>query len=187
MFNKVKFGFRIAGLALMIAGCGTYRWTSRVPEELRTVAVPVFENQTMSAELGPMISQWTLREFQREGTFKIRRTGDSSIEVQGIITKASRRGVAFDRSYGLRASEYRYIVEAKVSIINKKTGKVLQENRPYIAETTFLTQSGDLLTGERNAAARIAQDMARQIVDDVLAYPYNKQDSGSGKIEGVQK
>ncbi len=184
MFGKVKTGVLFLGFALALAGCSSYRWASRVPEELRTVAVPVFENQSMNAELGPMISQYTLREFQREGTFAIRRTGDSSIEVQGIVTKATRFAIAFDRNYGLRASEYRYVVEANVSIINKETGKVLQENRPYRAETTFLTQ-GDVLTGERNAAARIAQDMARQIVDDVLSYPYNKQ--GSGKVEGAQK
>ncbi len=184
MLGKIKVGLLSVVLVLIVAGCASYSWTSSVPEELRTVAVPVFENQTMNAELGPMISQYTLREFQREGTFKIRRTGDSVIEIQGVITKAVRSGVAYDRDYGMRAREYRYIVTANVSIVNKKTGEVLQENRPYTAETTFLTQ-GDLLTGERNAAARIAQDMARQIVDDVLSYPYNKE--GYGRIEGVQK
>ena len=54
-----------------LAGCANYRGTSSVPEELRTVAVPVFENRTSSAELGPIITQYVLREFQREGTFSV--------------------------------------------------------------------------------------------------------------------
>ena len=155
------------------AGCSSYRWTSPVPEELRTVAVPVFENRTSSAELGPIVTQYTLREFQREGTFSIRRSGDSALEVQGSIVKASRDPAAFNRGYGSRASEYRYTVTAEVSLINKNTGKVLLNNRRYVAETTFLTR-GDLLTTQRDAAARIAQDFARQIVDDVTSFDYDK-------------
>lgn len=166
---------RLAVLSLVIAlaGCANYRWTSNVPEELRTVAVPVFENRTSSAELGPIVTQYVLREFQREGTFSIRRSGNSALEVQGSIVKTSREAAAFDRGYGSRASEYRYIVTAEISLINKDTGRVLLNNRRYVAETTFLTR-GDLLTSQRDAASRIAQDFARQIVDDVTAFPYEK-------------
>ena len=45
-------------------------------------------------------------------------------------------------------------------------------NRKYTTETTFLSQ-GDLLTGQRNAAARIAQDLGRQIVDDLTAWSFD--------------
>ena len=174
---KKSVVWRLSSVVLVLAalaGCASYRWTSSVPEELRTVAVPVFENRTSSAELGPIVSQYVLREFQREGTFAIRRAGDSSLEVQGVIVKASRDPAAFNRGYGSRASEYRYTVTAEVSLINKDTGKVLLNNRRYVAETTFLTR-GDLLTTQRDAAARIAQEFARQIVDDVTAFDYNRQ------------
>ena len=162
--------------ALILAGCALpeYRWTSRVPDELRTVAVPVFQNRSEAAELGAITTQYTLREFQREGTFSIRRSGDAAIEVQGAIVKAERRPVSFARGYGMRADEYRYYVTAEVSIVDKDRGKVLQQNRKYVAETTFMIQ-GDLLTGQRDAAQRIAAELARQIVDDVVSYPYNKR------------
>lgn len=171
--NRLRTGLALILPVIALCGCSSYRWTSRVPEEIRTVAVPVFENRTLSAELGPIVSQYVLREFQREGTFSIRRSGDSSIEVQGSIVKADRRPVSYDRAYGSRASEYRYLVTAEVSIVNKDSGRVLQANRKYVGETTFLVQ-GDLLTSQRNAAQRIAQDLARQIVDDVVSYPYNR-------------
>jgi len=178
--------FRLAFIAAVMAGCANYRWTSRVPEELRTVAVPVFENRTHSAELGPIVTQYVLREFQREGTFKIRRTGDSSIEVQGTIISAAGGTLSYDRSYDNRGREFRYTVVAEVSIINKDTGKVLQNNRRYNATTTYLVIGGDILTGRRDAAARVAVELARQIVDDVTSWPYNKP-AGTGRAEGVQK
>ena len=172
MTNLVRTGLALVLPALALCGCANYRWTSGVPEEMRTVAVPVFENRTMSAELGAIVSQYVSREFQREGTFSLRRSGASSIEVQGSVVKAERHPVSFDRAYGSRADEYRYLVTVEVSIVDKDAGRVLQSGRPYTGETTFLVQ-GDLLTAQRNAAQRIAQDIARQIVDDVVSYPYD--------------
>lgn len=163
--------------AAFLAGCAGYRWTSDVPEEIRTVAVPVFENRTDAAEIGPVATQYVLREFQREGTFSIRRSGDSSLEVQGVIVRADTHSVRYDRSYGSRASEFRYKVTAEISLVNKDTGKVLMDRRQFSASTTFLVQ-GDRLTGQRNAAQRISQELAQQIVDAVVSYPYERNAGG---------
>lgn len=159
--------------AVWVCGCADYRWTSSVPEELRTVAVPEFQNQSRLAELGPVTTQYTLREFQREGTFAIRRSGDSSIEVQGIIKKVEFKPVAYARGYRMRAGEYRCFATLEASLIDKDKGKVLLENRSYTAETTIAVQN-DLLTAQRNAVPRLAAEFARQIVDDALNYPYGK-------------
>jgi hypothetical protein len=63
---------------------------------------------------------------------------------------------------------------------------VLLERKGLKGETTFLTQN-DLLTGQKNAAARIAQDLARQIVNEALALPIRGNCKGTGAVEGVQK
>ena len=176
------------GALTLASGCASYTWGTSVPEEFRTVAVPVFENLTEAAELGPIVTQYTLREFQREGTFKIARPGDAAIEVQGSIVKMLRGGVAYDRGSGMRATEYRYIVTANVTFVDKRNGKVLRERKGMQAETTFLTQN-DLLTGQRNAAGRIASAFARQIVNEAVALPFGKRSGKrrSGAVEGVQK
>jgi len=168
----------VAALALGLGGCASYTWTSAVPEEYRTVAVPVFENRTKDAELGPIAAQYTRREIQREGTFKLKRTGRAAIEIQGAIVGARRGALTYDRSLGTRANSYRYTVTAEISVIDKKNGKVLLDNRRYVAETSFLTQN-DLLTGQRNAAARIGQDLGRQIVDDLVAWSFAKPEESS--------
>ena len=145
-----------------------------MPEEIRTVAVPEFQNSTNLAELGPITTQYTLREFQREGTFSIRRSGDSSIEVQGRVTKVDFRPIAFDRGHGMRAGEYRCFATIEVTVLDKDRSKVLLAKRVHKAETTITVQ-GDLLTARRNCVPRLAAEFARQIVDDVLSYPYNRK------------
>ena len=165
-----------AALALL-AGCAGYRWTSDVPESRRTISVPVFENRTNYAEFDATATKHVLREFQREGTFKIRREGGSALELQGVVTKVTLNGIDYDRGYDRRASEYRMKVTVECSLIDKVENKVLFNNRRFVGETTFLSQR-DVLTGQRNASDRIATDLARRIVDGVLSH-YAKDPSAS--------
>ena len=163
----------VAALAIGLGGCASYTWTSAVPEEYRTVAVPVFENRTKDAELGPIATQYTRRELQREGTFKLKRTGQAAIELQGAIVSSRRGALTYDRSLGTRANSYRYMVTAEISVIDKKNGKVLLDNRRYAAETSFLTQN-DLLTGQREVYEVFVALRTRQIVDDLVAWSFAK-------------
>ena len=183
--RMVVLGLALGSIALL-SGCAGYTWGTSVPEEYRTVAVPVFENLTEVSEMGPTITQYTLREFQREGSFKVVRPDDAAIEVQGVIRKMTRLGIAYDRARGMRASEYRYEILVDVTFVDRRKGKVLLERKGLQGETTFLTQN-DLLTGQKNAAARIAQDLARQIVNEALALPLKGDGKGTGAVEGVQK
>ena len=151
----------------LAAGCRAYVWTSSVPADLRTVAVPTFRNESDVTELGNVVARQVLREFQREGTFRIAAREDCAIEIQGVLKDASQHTVAYERKTGLRTREHSLSVVAEVSFVNRKTGQVLVDNRRYRARTTFLAND-DVLTAQRDASGRIAEDLARQIVDDAL-------------------
>lgn len=158
----------VVPMLVLVAGCRAYTWTSTVPAELRRVAVPTFRNESDVTELGNVVTRQVLREFQREGTYKIASTDDCAIEIQGVLKDAHQHAIAYERKTGLRNREHRLQVSAEVSFINKKTGQVLVNNRRYRAQTTFFAND-DILTAERDASGRIAEDLARQIVDDALA------------------
>lgn len=155
-------------LALFASGCANYSWRPSLPEKMRTVYVPTFRNESSVTGLGSAITTQTLREFQREGTFKIRPVGESAIEIQGIVKDSDSHAVAYARKTGERNREYRLNATAIVSFIDKTSGKVLIDNRRYSATTSFLA-GDDILTGERDATGRLAEDLSRQIVDDALA------------------
>ena len=156
-----------AALAMLACGCAAYSWRPSVPADRRTVAVPTFRNESNVTALGSALTRQTLREFEREGTYKIRPAGDSALEIQGIVKDSSSHSVAYGRKTGERNREYRLRATAEISFIDKTTGRVLVDNRRYTAQTTFLAND-DILTGERDAAGRLAEEMARRIVDDAL-------------------
>ena len=166
---------------LALAGCANYRWTSPVPADMRTVTVPTFRNESNILELGAVATRQVLREFQREGTFKIASADDAAIEVQGVIKAASVGRIYFKREMAMRAYEQRRSVSAEVSFIDRRNGKVMVNNRKYMAETTYCSDS-DMATARRDASGRAAEDLARQIVDDVTACRW---DNAKGK-EGAK-
>ena len=134
---------------------------------MRTVSVPTFRNESEVNELGAAASRQLLREFQREGTFKIRTTGDSALEIQGVIKSVSPSMSAYNRRQGGRVAAYDVSATAEISVIDKRSRKVLVDNRRYVANATF-TAGQDKSTAVRDASGRLADDLAQKVVDDLL-------------------
>ncbi len=167
---RTKFALNlllVLGGSLLMSGCGTYRATSGVPAELRTIAVPVFENKTGYPEFGAIATQHALREIQREGSFKIAPLESASLKLLCSV-HSEKRGFSLNRTYGTRASENRFRLIASVTLVERSTGKFLLDNLQIEAMTTFMTYD-DMLTGMQSAAPRVSEELARNIVDTVLA------------------
>jgi len=163
----MNLGLAVA-MCVWLAGCASYRITSDVPGELRSIAVPVFENETGYPEVGAIVAQGALREFQREGTMKIKSLDNASLKLLGTVRRGETIPVRFDRSYGSRAAEYRYTLIAEITLVEHGTGRLLLDAVQVSGATTFLTYD-DMLTGMQNAYPRIAKELSRAIVDTVLA------------------
>jgi len=172
----------IAPALALVAGCRAYTWTSPVPAEMRTVAVPTFRNESSVTEMGSVLKRQILREFQREGTMKIAAVGDSAYEVQGVVTSSGSTSAAYETRKIVRNHEFRLKVRARVSVIDKTTGAVVIGDRLYEADTTYLT-SADRLTAERDASGRVAEALARQIVDDVVSRNWGTDDADENRAE----
>ena len=68
---------------------------------------------------------------------------------------------------GARIASREFDAHAEISVIDKRSRKVLVDNRPYTARTTF-TAGQDRTTAMRDASGRLMDDLARQVVDDIL-------------------
>lgn len=153
---------------VLLSGCASsYTWRSSVPAEMRTVSVPTFANQSDLMEIGALSTRQILREFQREGTFAIRPIGEAALEIQGVVQHVSAGTVSYNRRSWMRFSASALEMSVLVSVIDKSSGTVLIDNKQYKAETT-MTIGQDLTSAERDASGRLADDLARQVVDDVL-------------------
>lgn len=164
----------VAACAAILAGCWTsYCWRSQVPVEKRTVTVPTFANETDVMELGAVASRQLLREIQREGTFRIANDDDAALEVQGVVKGLGASGVSYDRRAGARYSSFTLVAIVEVSVVDKAKRAVLVDAKRYTASAS-VTASQDLMTAKRDASGRIMDDLARQVVDDLLNIKFSK-------------
>jgi len=159
--------FTLLGASLVFSGCTGYRWTSGVPGEMRSVSVPVFRNESRIPGLGNMVTRELLHEFGREGTFAVAAVGKGAVEIQGEVVSCSASTLSYDRRSGMRNREAGLMITVKVSVIDRLTSKVLVNDRSYSATVSFVS-TDDIVTGEREAANRLAEDFARQVVDDLV-------------------
>ena len=171
--------FRFAALlalAASAAGCGTsYRWRSDVPPSARTVSVPTFANESSVTGLGAAAARQILREIQREGTFKVAAGDDAALEIQGVIKKVQSGGAAYDRRAGMRYASFTLSAAVEVSVIDRRTKKVLVNNRLYSA-TAPVTSSQDMVTSRRDASGRLMESLATQVVDDLLNLDFDVEE-----------
>ena len=152
----------------LVAGCATsYSWKPRVPSAMRTVWVPSFRNETSLAEIGAISTRQIAREFQREGTFRLAAADDAALEIQGTVKSLANGVVGYNRRTLSRHVTSEFQMVAVVSVIDKREGKVLVDNKKYQAQTSMVVGQ-DVATAERDASGRLADDLARQVVDDVL-------------------
>lgn len=166
--RRVLFLALSAAVAAISVGCKSgYVWTSPVPPAKRTVSVPTFRNESEVTEFGSIATRQVLREFQREGTFKIKTNGDAAIEVQGIVEKIDTSVSGYDRRSGMRIASYAVTSEVSVSVIDKASGVVLLDNCKFTARASF-TAREDYMTALRDASGALADDLARQVVDAVV-------------------
>lgn len=161
----------VVSLALSVSGCASYSWTSSVPAKMRTVQVPTFRNETILTETAPVVTRQILREFQREGTFKLMTEG-AALEVQGAVTEASSYGMETNYRIGSRYYGGTLRIVAVVSVIDKLNGRVLVDNRAYVGEAPF-SSGHDVTTALRDASGRAADMLAQRVVDDVLKIDFN--------------
>lgn len=161
-------GVAALSLAAALVGCGTsYAWRPAVSERMRTVCVPTFANETDVSEMGAVAARQLLREIQREGTFRVADADDAAIEVQGVVKRLRAGGGAYDRRTGMRYASYTMRADVEISVIDKARRAVLVDARKYVASAQ-VTSSQDLMTAKRDASGRLMEDLARQVVDDLL-------------------
>lgn len=170
----MKYSALFSVSLLLLCGCASYSWKSNVPVKKRTISVPVFRNESNILRLGAVCSTQLSRELQREGTFKLDK--NPSYEIQGVVKTASTSSLNITRANVTRLKEHVITAEAQVSLIDKISNSIVIDAKVYKARTTVLA-GHDIITAERDASGRLAEDLSRQIVDDIIDYTSQQEES----------
>lgn len=148
----------VLSAALFFAGCSGYSNKSLYSQDIKSVYVEMFDNETFRRDLEYDLTNAIAKRIESETPYKIisdRNKADTILS--GKITKLEDSVLTLDRDSG-RALEEQAEVTAKFSWKNLKTGEYLLENSSVTASATFSQfQEQGYNYGSKVAANKLAE------------------------------
>ena len=168
---KLRRAFWLAML-LAHSGCGyhTAGHAVQLPENVKTIAVPAFVNETSTYRIEQMLTSAVVREFTtRTHYHMLTRAGDAAdATLRGTVVSTSASPLTYNSSTGQAASVL-VVVSMRVSLTDRQ-GKVLYQNPSYLFREQYEV-SQDLASffeEDTPAFRRLSQDFARTLVSNIL-------------------
>jgi outer membrane lipopolysaccharide assembly protein LptE/RlpB len=159
-------------LALMLsAGCGyhTAGHAVQIPENIRTIAVPAFKNETLTYRIEQLLTASVVREFTTRTRYHvISDPADADATLRGTVLSTVASPLTYDTATG-RAASVLVVVSMNVQLVNRN-GTVLYQNPSYVFREQYeLSQDLQSFFEEDSPAfRRLSRDLARTLVSNVL-------------------
>ena len=165
---------RAAWLVLLVAGasCGyhTAGHSVQLPENVKTVAVPAFVNETNTYRIEQMLTSSVVREFATRTHYHILNTPGEAADatLRGTVVSASSTPLTYNAATGQAASVL-VVVSMRVSLTDRQ-GKVLYQNPSYLFREQYEVSQDLASFFEEDSPAfrRLSQDFARTLVSNIL-------------------
>lgn len=147
-----------------LTGCKGYTCGSPVPENLRTVHVAAFENNTLYPMAGSMVTQHLMRSMTEDGTFTLTTLDAAPLRIHGKVSGLDTRTVRYDHNNVILPTEYRVTISAVIYVYNTQTGEMLLNGQTVTAEDYLLTRN-DYTTGMMDALPALSAKLAQNILE----------------------
>jgi len=159
-------------LLLVSTGCGyhTAGHTVTLPDNVKTIAVPSFVNDTRTYKIEQTLTAAVVREMVTRTHYQILNRPDSEADatLRGEVLSSSASPLTYDSQTG-RAASVLVTVSMKVSLTDK-SGKVLYQNPAYLFREQYQVsrELTSFFEEDSPALERLSQDFARTLVSNIL-------------------
>jgi len=154
------------------SGCGyhTAGHTVQLPENVRTIAVPTFKNETTTYRIDQMLTAAVLREFTTRTHYHMvnEASDDTDATLRGTVLSTASSPLTYDTTSGRTASVL-VVVSMRV-VLSDRNGKVLYQNPAYVFREQYEVSQDLTSFFEEDSPAfrRLSQDFARTLVSNIL-------------------
>lgn len=145
-----------------------YAFNAAYDSGIRSVAVPVFDNQTFSLEAPIEVTESIIKELQRVTPWAVTASDRADTILRGVVTRVDMRKLAQDPNSGF-IQETSITVTIDFDWIDSRSGKTLLSRRNYTGTDTFTPTRGTderIEVGQRGAIQRLAADVVGEMRKD---------------------
>ena len=165
-----RFSMVAAGWLLLGCGYHTAGHATRVPQDVKTIAIPAFRNETLTYHIEQMLTSSVVREFNTRTHYRILNDGadDPDATLTGTVLSTVASPLTYDTATG-RAASVLVAVSMRVRLTDRN-GKVLYENPSYLFREQYEVSQdlSSFFEEDSPAFRRLSQDFARTLVSNIL-------------------
>ena len=159
------------GLILLNSACGyhTAGHVVQLPDNVRTIAIPAFRNETLTYRIEQMLTSSVVREFTTRTRYHIVSADqDADAILRGTVLSTAASPLTYNTSTG-RAASILVVVSMKVTL-SDRDGKVLYQNPAYLFREQYEVSQdlNSFFEEDSPAFRRLSQDFARTLVSEIL-------------------
>ena len=164
--------FVLLATVCALAGCGyhTAGHATRLPASVRSIAVPVFVNRTLTYRIEQMLTRDVVRELIGRTHYRISNDAGESADavLKGTVISAQAQPLTYDAQTG-RISSAIVTVSMKVSLVDHN-GHTFFENQNYTFRQQYQVsrEVASFFEEETPALQRMSEDFARTLVSDIM-------------------
>ncbi len=146
---------------LLLTGC-MYSFKGSLPPDIKSVAIPLFENQTAEYRINETITDLLTQQFLQEGVLRVadEKTADSVLD--GTVTRIDDSPLTYDAAEQVK--EYKVTIDLKIQWYDKVQDKTLLDRSfsgwgSYDANQANVTRED----GIQEAISKITDDIINAI------------------------
>lgn len=163
----------LAAVGAVLPGCASdpaqgYSFATTYDESVRTVSVPIFENNTFATGVETELTEAIISEIRRSTPWAVtpeRPGGGGDTTLSGVVRKVELTRLSTSRASGLVEEEV-VSVEIDFDWRDNRTGDLRLSRRRFAAGGSFLPArpTGERIdVGRREAIQQLARDVVREL------------------------
>ena len=164
--------FLLVPVVLSLAACGYHTAGHNVtlPENVKTLAIPAFVNQSQTYRVEQMLTAAVVREFTTRTHYQILHSESAAADatLHGTVLTTTASPLTYDSKTG-RAESVLVVVSVKVSLVDRD-GKILFQNPVYIFREQYQVSQelSSFFEEDSPAMGRLSRDFAQTLVSNLL-------------------
>lgn len=142
-----------------------YAFESAFDSQIKTVAVPIFRNESMARGLELQLTEAVIKEIQRRTPWRIADSDRADTTLTGAITATSLSVLSDSPRTGL-VQEQAVRITIRFDFRDNRTGDSLAARDGFAATATFAPERGvgdRLELGQRSAIDELARDLVSEL------------------------
>jgi hypothetical protein len=147
---------------LVLLSCGVYTFKPSALGNIKTIAISLFENQTTEAGLRELLTDRLAQAFVNDNTLKVVPRQQADGILTGTVISYAREPYTYSRAEVV--SEYLCRVGVSVQFTNRRTQKVIWEDKNMSNWGTYNAVSETENDGKSRAIDKLVEDILNKTV-----------------------